>query len=364
MSQQERGEILEEFLAKYNSQTRVIALTVLGTALNSLLALPAYQAVFNFLYQQKLDNATSTMLTLFFLLNIIVVLVYCWGASISFHPKRLVNPLHIQLASAGLVTIFIVVANVKIFFPIHDFLYFITGAIGTIIAAIVQFGIFGVLQLFIVRWLVGLTGTIDDLDRKSFLINADFQTLSNILLGDSFLQTWNLEQKKRGENLLEVYTSYSASWQIRLVLGLSKEPNKSILATVAFEKRFYTICYSTAVCDCRDDMIRRIESIIGKNKLSSIDFNNEPSGVALKSALGVTRPKTIVGRSELGEIPAFYRNISILLGVIVAALFGLYYFNIFSIDVFMSSIIVVILTAIVELGPRLKEIIDSKKKII
>ncbi len=138
MSRQEKQEILEGLLSKYNSQTRVLALTILGIALNSLFALPAYQAVFDFLYQKTMGTNMTTMLSVFFLLNILITLVYCWAASLAFHPKRLINPFYLQLASAGLVTIFIVVANVKVFNP--NFTLFDFTIVMIILTAIVELG--------------------------------------------------------------------------------------------------------------------------------------------------------------------------------------------------------------------------------
>jgi hypothetical protein len=275
----------------------------------------------------------------------------------------MVNPLYIQLSSAGVVTLFVLLVNAHQFLSLQLIYEFLRGIIGTFIIAVFFLGIFGVVQTLIVRWLVGLVGTIDDLDRKTFLVNADFQTVSGILLTESFLQSWNLEHRKIGKGLLEIYTSYPAVWQIRLVLGPAQEPNKSILATVAFEKKFYTIFKSDKVSDCRDDMVRRIKSIIGVKKFRLIGFNDVVSHMALRSALSVTEPKTIVGRDALGEVPSFYRNILILMGVIVAIVTGLYIFGFVPLDLFATSLIMIAIALAIELGPRLKEIMDSKKSV-
>jgi hypothetical protein len=209
--------------------------------------------------------------------------------------------------------------------------------------------------------LVGLTGTIDDLSRKTYLIDADFQTVSGILLSDSFIDNWNLQKRKLGTELLEVYTSYSAPWQIKLVLGKSEESNKSILATTACEKKFYTIFNSPEVSDCRDDMIRRIESIIGKRKIKPIGFDNMPSSKALTSSLDVTKTKTIIERAELGKIPTFYRNVLILMGFITTVVCVLFGFHIIPLDFFATAIIMIIIALVTEFGPRLKEIMEAKK---
>jgi len=205
-----------------------------------------------------------------------------------------------------------------------------------------------------------LTGTIDDLDRKTFSVNKDFRTISEILLSRSFLKTWLLEHRQRG-TILEVYTSYTDNWQVRLVLGPTLEPNKCVLATVAFEKKRYTISKSTDVSDLRDDMIRRIEAIIGKENLESVGVDDEVSHMALKSALKFTEPKAIITRAELGEIPSFYRNILILMGTISVVLAALFGFRVIPLDLFVTAIIMVIIALVIELGPRLREVLDSKK---
>lgn len=206
-----------------------------------------------------------------------------------------------------------------------------------------------------------MVGTIDDLDRKTFLVNADFQTVSGILLSESFLENWGLKHRKRGKDMLEIYTSYSSPWQIRLFLGPAEKQNDSILATVAFEKRFYTIFNSSKVSDCRDDMVRRIKSILGAKKLKPIGFNDAFSHMVLKSALSVTEPKTIGGRGALREVPSFYRAILVLMVIILAFVTGLYCFGLIPLDLFTTSVIMIIIALAIELGPKLKEIIDSKK---
>jgi len=351
---------VEERLTKDDAQIRVIALTIVAIALNSLLAIPAYQAVVNLLGTGTLNSA---MLTVFLSLNIIITPIYCWAASLVFHPKRIINPLYIQLASVGVVTIFVLLVNAHQFLSLQAFLTFLGGIVGTFLFTLFFLGIFGLFQLLIVRWLVELVGTIDDLDRKTFLVNADFQTVLGILLSESFLSAWNLEHRKRGKDLIEIYTSYSAPWQIRLVLGPAQESNKSILATVAFEKKFYTIFKSDKVSDCRDDMVRRLKSIIGVKKFRLIGFNDNVSHTALRSALSVTEPKTIIGREALGEVPSFYRNILILMGTIVAIVTGLYIFGFVPLDLFATSLIMIAIALAIELGPRLKEIMDSKKSV-
>ncbi len=352
-------EEVEKLQQKSEYQIRVFALTLIGVALNSVLAIPAYQAIFFFLYS---STSVPPALTVYLVASIILTLIYCWAASIVTSPKRLINPLYVQIASAAVVTLFISVANAHIFASVNLLFSFLTAIVITFLIAIVFFFTFGILQLIIVRWLVGLTGTIDDLDRKTYLIGADFKTISGILLSDSFMDTWNLEKRKIGTELLEIYTSYSASWQIKLVLGkIAEEPNKSILATVAFEKRFYSIFNSSEVSDCRDDMVRRLEFIIGKDKIKPTNFNNTPSSVALTFSLNVTKTKTIVGRAELGEIPSFYRNILVLMSVITAVVCILFGFGIIPLDFFATAIIMIIIALVIELGPRLKEVMDAKK---
>jgi hypothetical protein len=142
---------------------------------------------------------------------------------------------------------------------------------------------------------------------------------------------------------------------------MPEEPSISILATVAFEKRFYTIFKSHNVSDCREDMMRRIESILGKENVKLVGFDDTVSHMSLKSALSVTTPKTIGGRAALGEVPSFYRTVLVLMVTVIAVITGLYCFSIISLDLFATSIIMVVIALAIELGPRLKEIIDSQK---
>lgn len=354
-------ETLEEYIKQKDAPIRVFVLTIIGIALNSVLAIPAYQEVFTLMFGSTIGQ--STTLVAFFFLTLIITPIYCWAASIAFHPKRLVNPLYVQVTTAGIVTLFITLANARQFASLQDFVGFFSGIIAVFVLAIFFLLVFGILQLVIVRWLVGLVGTIEDLDRKTFLVDADFETLSGIVLSESFLGAWNLEHRKlsKNKNMIEVYTSYGYLWQIRLVLSPSpNEPNKSILAAVAFEKRFYTILKSPCVSDYRDDMIRRIESVIGK-KLEPTEFNNEASHFALRTALAVTEPKTIMSRSEFGEVPTFYRNILILMGIITVVVIGLFVVGFIGLELFATSIIMIIVALAIELGPRLKEIIDSQR---
>lgn len=352
---------VEDYVASKDAQIRVFTLTLIGVAFNTILALPAYQAVLLFMENTKITPEFAPLYA-FLPLDVIVMLLYCWATSLAFQPKRIVNPLYIQIATAGTLTIVLSVATIHVYLTFETFIAFLIGSIATFVIALILLGIFGILQLFVVRWLVGLVGTINDLDRKTFLIDADFQTISGILLSDSFLHSWNLEKKKISAELLEIYTSYSAFWQIKLILGKSiDEPNKSILATTACEKRFYTIFNSPEVSDSRNDMIRRIESIIGKEKIRPTDFTNTPSSIALTSSLNVTKSKTIVRKAELGEVPSFYRNILILMGIITVVVSVLFGFGIIPLDFFATAIIMIIIALVIELAPRLREIMDAQK---
>src|SRR3990172_9214506 len=125
---------LEEYLSQKDAQLRVFALTIVGIALNSVLAIPAYQAVFTFLFGSTLGE--STILIGFFFLTMTITPIYCLAASISFSPKRLINPLYIQTATVGILTVFIAVANAQQFMSLQRFYEFLSGIIGTFLIAI------------------------------------------------------------------------------------------------------------------------------------------------------------------------------------------------------------------------------------
>lgn len=138
---------IEEYQVKGDAQIRVFALTIVGVALNSILAIPAYQAVINLLWYPQTQQ--STMLVTFFFLNVIVTPIYCWGASLAFYPKRIVNPLYIQLATVGVVTIFLLVINAHQFLSPQLLFNFLSGIIGTFLISVFFLGIFGVSRLLL-----------------------------------------------------------------------------------------------------------------------------------------------------------------------------------------------------------------------
>lgn len=274
----------------------------------------------------------------------------------SFKPKRIVSPVYIQILTAGIATLILVDYTIRTTPEISPYQL---ALFGFIVFGIFSYllGVLGFVQALIVRWFIGLNGTSDSVDKKTYPFDIDFDDLSKFLLEKSFLDSWDLLKRKKGENVV-IRSPYLVPLQIRLALSRdNKNSNRSIIATVAYEKKFYSILTSDTATAMRNDMIRRIEDNF-KVKANDIGLDNSASTLALKSGLYVTETKFV----SVWNVPkTFLLTISLTVLALLVMTLMYFQFRWITQDLYGSSIIIIFIALLFEFAPLLRESISNRR---
>ena len=344
-----------EKVKKDYSLLRLFILTFLGAGIHVTIILVSIWQ----LSPLTVDQTTLGVPQLMYLLGYFgFTIAYCVATTLSFNPKRIVSPLNIQLMVATiLVIVFSGILLSQKLTPnpqnITTFASFV------VIAVLVPFllGFAGLVQSEIVRRIVGLNGTEENLDRLTIRLNGDFQTVSNTLKTKEILNLANFRIKEKESTL--ILKSRLIDTKEKIIFVLTRDPRDplyhSILSTVVYEAGFYSIFKSSLAVTRRDSIIGEIEKRVSLKRLPLDDkesFNNEPSRIALRLALKATEPKIFV----IGKIP---RHILLIVTATIVFLGILIYSWIFgkfiTQDLFVTSLVIVIVALLFEFIPFVRE---------
>ncbi len=189
---------------------------------------------------------------------LVLPIIYCIFISLLLNPKRLVNPMYIQIGA------FLQFS----FFYINNYLEkqpFTTNSLLNLFGGISLVGMYTILisllQFVIVRWVVALN--YKNCDRKSFIINKP-PTEVRKLLGKNFLATKHFKPmvlyEKTNNPIIMLKSVDSVGNTIIIAFGSQYNvKNKCILATVAFHKGFSWISNSFIASTVRDSIVNDIK---------------------------------------------------------------------------------------------------------
>jgi hypothetical protein len=130
------------------------------------------------------------------LIYFVIGIVYSCAASFSFEPKRFISPMHIQLASIALIVAVSAATIMRTNPPLRwDFL-------GVTLAFIffipfVFLSLVGILQHSIVRSLVGLTGTKNDVWAASLLVSAKIEDVLAVIRGEELQYALGISREQK-----------------------------------------------------------------------------------------------------------------------------------------------------------------------
>ncbi len=283
-----------------------------------------------------------------------------------FHPKRIVSPLNVSIGTITVVTISITnkMANLVPSFTSTQLLQIMgTGVVfcGMLLITL------ALVQTAVVRWLVG--GNLGKLDRRSYSINKDYETIARTVGGD-FLRFWNFRLKHKTKECLVYKTRYPDGRTVVLAIGSNqKYKRKTILATVAFRTSFYGLESSDRASDLRDRIIRDLTGKLEENNSSlSISRLNSSgdrvSEVAYDVAIKPTLSKIEITREFFRKLPTYYK---VAIAITFVALIGMtigWWFKIggFDSNTYIGSVVFILITFLFELGFSLRQEVSRKKE--
>ncbi len=296
---------------------------------------------------------------------IIIPMVYCSFVSILLHPKRLVNPIHVQVGVISIVTLMAInnLATASGFVPRT------TQSLGLLSLSVAVSSLFvvviGALQWLVVSWVIRVN--YEDSDRVSFVVNMQTKEILH-KLGTSFLDAWDFSRQC---DIGEIWRLDRNDGKYRcLVLEVGPYPEndkKSILATIAYDSRHDWIVRSDVASNIRDIIIQDIEKRLNlKFSDNHADLDDPISRLARDNVTDLARSRIEVTWEFLRNISRFYQTIIALTVILLVGLSVLYfefnkYVNIGS-DTYLGITIALIISLFVEIGFPLREELSKKKR--
>ncbi len=369
---------LSEKLRLESTIVRLGVLTLLGTTIELIIALPVISIV---LTQLTIPAPIITSNQSLFLISpagytligmyILVPTIYCVFVSLLLRPKRIVSPLNIQL---GVLSIGGILVLDKVVFPAG---YLIALPVPQQVSVITAFGIqmflagmmtvvLGFLQTIVVRWWVGFN--LEELDRVSYTINDSLDFVKG-QFNDSFREPFGLSEPEKNDSGMIIVSSHSANGEsLVLVLRDVREPEKfnCILATVAYQNKFTVLTKTKEASAGRDAVVWALK---GKclELNSSIVFTrlealNEPaSEEAFEQAKRRTESKPHIGVQFFSSLSKEYRYAIVVTVGVLLLLPLLAVFQQVSVDTFVGTTVFVIVALFVEIGIALRGEVNRSK---
>jgi len=345
--------------AKLEAQATVIrqfALIILGAGINFSVGLGL---ILSSLTQLQTSPAQSlgpspipTQTTILAASYFIIGLVYSVVASLSFRPKRIVQPLYVQAVTASFTPILIVA--LAFLRGQLDLLSVSVASFAFFLLALAIFGVAGLGQMFIVRYLVGLNGSKQDTRWSSLLLTAKLEDVLKVLRSDEVTTALRLVlQRERGGKYAILRTISNAFEQFFLIaMQDPQNSNQTQLATVSFRQellRGITASPSTLL----EQM--RAKTLIGVLQNAGIVFRDGDASEALfevyAHALEPTQAKILIFRSYPPHVKAITIGVLSLFGIFS----GLWYFGLIKQDLFETFVLFATLSLIFEFLPLLRK---------
>jgi hypothetical protein len=295
----------------------------------------------------------------------IIPIIYCSIVSIMLRPKRLVNPVHVQVMVIS-IAILMVIHNLAM---TNGLLPQTTQSLGLLFLVVAFSSLFvciiGVLQWQVVGWVIRVN--YEDSDRVSFVVNMQTKEILH-KLGSSFIDTWDFS---RHCDIGEIWRLDRNDGNDRcLVLEIGSHPKddkKSILATVAYELQHNWIVKSDVASTIREIIIQDIEKRLNVQFSNNhTDLDDSVSRLANSNVKDLARSRIEVTWGFLHNISRFYQammalTVILLIGLSITYFYFGKYVTISS-DTYIGVTIALIISLFIEIGFPLREELSKKKR--
>jgi len=357
---------MEELLKRDDSAVGLIAATLLImsmqiVALMPLIAMPL----------ESLMNANQILLPVnipYFVAYFTIPLFYYIGVSLLFSPKRIVSPLYVQIGTTSIISMMLAY---KVATTISPTVTLIQNLVQTIAFWALLSGEIGVIQLWLARWVIGLS--LDSIDRVSFLIEGMSPEQLVAVLGDSFINTYYFGKPSQKEKVWIISRQDRRS-KCSMIIAVGEQagnPNNAIIATVAFQRGTYAIRKTKRASDIRDEIVNNIRGKLANSNpkiavtpIPIEQLNDEASSVAYIQAQDITVSKLGVMAEKAKIIPPYYK---VLIVFTLLAMIGLSFAQLLNYGSYIELIIALIIALGLEIGIPLREELrdqSSKRKVL
>lgn len=298
------------------------------------------------------------------LLWIIIPMIYCSIVSIMIRPKRMVNPIHVQIILISIVVLLSIGNIVTTGGSVAAELVSITGF--SMIAAFSVFTaiIMGVLEWLVVNWVIRMN--YEGCNRVSFVVNMNTKDILH-KLGRSFLDTWTFRGRRDIGDMWLLERNDNDRCLLIEVGPHPKDGTKSILATVAYEIQHDWIVESKEASDLREIILDNTEKKLGiEFSDNQSDLDDVVSRLALTNVKDKAQSRIEVTWRLLRKLHRVYQ-ISLVLTTILLFALSIAYFYLnqsvtISPDTYIALTITLIIALFVEIGIPLREEISGKTR--
>lgn len=297
----------------------------------------------------------------YFILPLIICIVFSWISK----SKYLLPPFFASIGTMSIITI-LIWSRITIIGTASQLQSFPSYLLVVIIVVSAFFQVIaGVVETLVLRWLMSLN--LNKISRFSYQIDSPFETVAKTV-AESSLELFGFRRiQQKDKAVLYVYkpTLFGSA----IVLALGSDPiqtSKTILATVAYQEKIDSIDKSVPAEQGLTTIIAglRTKLPVTFTELKVAQLKKDPSSQkAYEYAIAPTRSK--IERIQKLKIPAIYlwsMVATIILLVIINALFLSNMFPSFDFNTDISLTVTLILAIFVELGIPLYEIAKSSKK--
>ncbi len=280
-------------------------------------------------------------------LYFVIPIIFCIATSLSFYPKRMVSPLNIQILTFGMIVIFsmLITYSVNPLITIH--LKDLFAVMMYFFAIIISFG-FG--QLFLVKLVIGMNGTKDDINQKTYRISLSFEKVESIILDKEFKETWYFKTKRDHDKIIMKSKFFTTE---NILIGLQKDPenkNYCIFSTASYEAKFYQIQSTRRIRNKQDLVINEIKKKIGELALGDpVKIDYEISDDIENLALGQTQNKLLF----FTRMEGIHKKVLIGLAIVFALVSIVHFAGPLSTDSYLTSIILIGIAIVTDLIPIL-----------
>jgi hypothetical protein len=297
----------------------------------------------------KLPQSVSLLVTCYFFIGI----VYSTSASLSFYPKRIVSPLYIQITTAAFVPIIIWFLLSTVITPFD----FVTGslvAFSLFLFTLVIFFVAGIGQTIVVRYLVGLNGTKQDVNSFGLIISAKLEDVLKVLRSDDVIEVLNFyprDGRRTGEHSYIFRTPLGARQQIFIaIIEDTKDKEKTQLATISYVQRYYRTMKTGQLLE--EQRRNTIESALKKAGITFSDDNTDSPAklMAYTNGLSITESRLLGLRS----LPPYSKAIIIGLTLMTILMTALRIGNIISLEMYETFLVFAGFSLLFDLLPLLR----------
>lgn len=338
---------------------RYLALVVLGAGINFTMGFAVLTSGLTAMFQSPIQTLSSTIPQTASILAIsyfLIGVVYSTVASLASRPKTIISPLYIQIITATFVPILatFLLATLKLN-PPPDLLTGSAFALSLFFFALMIFFVTGIGQTAVVKYLVGLNGTKEDVDSFELTINSKLKDVLKVLKDVNVREALNLnknDDRQIGEHSFVLRTPLGGGKQFFIAVSEdSEDKTKTQLSTVSYKQTYYGIIKPSSLVT--EQRKKTIESALEK---AGFTFNVGKTDslahtLVYNRGLAITESKLM----ELRSLPPHSKAILIGLSVMIVIMTLAWKFTPFiTVDMYETFLVLAGFSVLFDLLPILR----------